>query len=219
MRYKSKCFNTLKSCRFHFLGELQFNISSDIKDGDTITLSMNCKIPCFNSLVYINDPSIYQIVSNPGIYEWNITNLLDNIDIFSLSVFIADNNFACQFCRLNNLFDNILLKINNKKNYLEIIKIYFSKNSACYTDWINTLPYERNMYFVKNEGTGNVETDAFISLNKIDCTLDSGPYIIPSKKTITISPLRFTRYIRLSFKNIDNGSVINPLKVSFIAKN
>ena len=100
---------------------------------------------------------------------------------------------------------------------VNIIKNYYSNSILNYSDWIDCTSLDKYYYFVKNSGNSDVETYIEISPDKDLVYKDSDQIVIKSLQVSYFQPLRESRYIRFSYKNL-NASGTNLITAWFQAK-
>lgn len=103
---------------------------------------------------------------------------------------------------------------------VNIVKNYYSNSLLNYSDWIDCISLEKYYYFVKNQGSSDVEAYIEISPDKNLVYKDSDKIIIKSSQVSYFQPLRESRYIRFSYKNSNptETNIINLITAWFQAK-
>lgn len=100
---------------------------------------------------------------------------------------------------------------------VDIVKDYCSTNILKYSDWIDCASFDKYYYFIQNLGHDDIETYVEISPDKKLVYTDSDKIIIKSCEVSYLQPLRDSRYIRFSYKNL-NPAGVNLINSWFQAK-
>lgn len=100
---------------------------------------------------------------------------------------------------------------------IDIVKDYSSNNDTNYSDWIDCCNLNKYYYFVKNLGNSDVLAYIEISPDKNLVFRDSDEIIIKSLQVSYLQPLRESRYIRFSYKNL-SSTTTNLITAWFQAK-
>jgi len=102
-----------------------------------------------------------------------------------------------------------------KKIY--IVNYYVSTLTQAFTDWFYTFDCDTNIYYVKNNGQGNVIITLFSSPDRNDSIVEGGVFTVEPGETVAINPLHLGRFTRLGYKNL-NHDMPYTLKISYLAK-
>ncbi len=90
---------------------------------------------------------------------------------------------------------------------INIVKKYCPSSIKSYSEWIDCASLDKYYYFIKNLGHGDVEIYIEISPDKRLVYADSDKIIVKSCKVSYLQPLRESRFIRFSYKNINFAGV------------
>ena len=188
-------------------------------------LRMYCKRACGTKkhiTVNIDNDYIGVQVLNVGNYEWDVTSLIrPNIpDSSRLHAYTKDDIRGCglkEFEALNvNTRPVLTLFIDElprpDRHVTNIIKEYVSTDTRKHSDWIDCISMGKYYYFIQNQGNGSVEMCSEISPDKNLSVQDSGLVVIGAHETSYIQPIRESRFVRVSFRNL-NVNMSNPIKV------
>ncbi len=89
--------------------------------------------------------------------------------------------------------------------FINIVKNYCSSSILNYSDWIDCTSLDKYYYFVENLGSSDVEAYIEISPDRNLVYRDSDQIIIKSSQVSYFQPLRESRYIRFSFRNLNSA--------------
>jgi len=88
---------------------------------------------------------------------------------------------------------------------VNIVKNYYSSSILNYSDWIDCTSIDKYYYFVKNLGNSDIEAYIEISPDQNLVYKDSDQIIIKSSQVSYFQPLRESRYIRFSYRNLNSA--------------
>lgn len=192
------------------------------------TLKMYCDNTCGSSApfqVCINTEEVSTVVSGIGNYEWNVTSFIEFNDNFELCVFTKDQINGCGMkkfevfgCSSTPVLELIIDEVdqNPERKIIDLVEECISATLPQHTDWIDCSNFDEYYYFIQNLGKSDIEIYLEISPDKNMKYTDSGPYMIRSKEVSYHMPYRFSKYIRIKYKNISSTS--NKVKIWFQAK-
>lgn len=100
---------------------------------------------------------------------------------------------------------------------VNIVKDYYSTNILKYSDWIDCTSFDKYYYFIQNSGFADIEVYIEISPNKKIVYRDSDSIVIKCREVSYLQPLRDSRYIRFSYKNL-NPAGVNSITSWFQSK-
>lgn len=192
------------------------------------TLKMYCESTCGSSdsfQVCINTEEANTMVYGTGNYEWDVTPFMEFNDNFELCVFTKDQIEGCGIkefeafgCSSTPVLELIIEEAPQRprKKMINIIEDCNSMITPKYSNWIDCTNFDEFYYFIRNLGSSEIEISLEISPDKNMKYIDSGPYIIKPKEVSYHMPLRYSKYIRVKYKNISSSS--NKVKIWFQAK-
>ncbi len=189
-----------------------------------VLLKMHCRkiYGSFHDVdVYINSEQVSTMVSRPGDYEWDVTELIKQgsklwiyakncADSCGYAEFGAPKDAPCPFLELTveELYPD------GCGNEINIVKEYLSKEIPQYSGWMNCGLLDKYYYFVRNSGEEPVELSVEISPDGELPFLDSGPFTLEAGGLTYLPPMRVSRFVRISFQNTAGGGT-NLIKTWF----
>lgn len=189
-------------------------------------LKMYCKKICGSNdsiTVYINNNSVSADMQNVGFYKWDVTSLIKSCDNQNLKLcaYVKKCISQCNMVEfeaydLNTIpvlevfIDDATQDANNK--VVNIVNKYISTQPIRHSDWIDCSFLNQYYYFVKNFGNSDIGISIEISPDKNLVYKDTDFVTIKANEVIYLQPMRASRYIRLSYKNL-SSSCYNLIKV------
>lgn len=183
------------------------------------TLKMYCKKVWGNHIqtnICINNENISTLVSGKGNYEWDVTNILKNIeaDNFKLCAFTKDQTDCCSIKEFEPLFYNKkpLLELFLDKTppepshkFINIIEECTARELLQYSNWIDCSTLNQYTYFIQNLGNHDVKIETEVSPDKTMLCKDTGPFLVKPNEVIYQQPLRAAQFLRISYKNVSSS--------------
>lgn len=208
-------------CDSYYLSNLKFK-PIVINENEIIVnavLKMHCKnvcspYDCIN--ICINNDDINKDVYGEGNYEWDVSSLISSCRNHNLNLCVYPKMWISH-CGIKE-FEAIDYKtmpvleiiIDNKlpnpdHNIVNYVTDYTATSKVRYSEWIDCSSLSNYYYFIKNTGDSDVVVSIEISPDKKLIFQDSENLLVKAKEVSYMQPMRESRYVRLSYKNLSNS--------------
>ncbi|WP_313340396.1 DUF6385 domain-containing protein [Sedimentibacter sp.] len=124
---------------------------------------------------------------------------------------------TCDYCNKTNMNCCRLYPPAEQPCIVNNVIDYCSNSVINYSDWIDCASLNKYYYFIKNYGDSEVEVYIEISPNRCLVCKDSDQIIVRSSEVAYLQPLRESRYVRFSYRNL-NSPVYNLITAYFQGK-
>jgi len=178
---------------------------------------------CDSITVCINNDNVSADIKREGNYEWDITSLIKSHGEHNLKLCAYSKTWIRQ-CNIKEfetldfntmpvlevIVDEVTPNIDNK--IVNIVNEYTSTQRIRHSDWMDCISFNEFYYFVKNLGSSDLEVAIEISPDKNLVYQDTDYETIEANKVYYMQPMRKSRFVRLSYKNLLPNSA-NLIKV------
>lgn len=215
----------------YYIGEIEFKLPHIAEEEfiSNLELTMTSIGKCSNwkMEIYVEYDENINTICYPGIYRWDLSNLIDYINVnkcdkVNLRIYTSEMSCICNGYNIYDLFCMPLIQItvndkfgvNYEKN--QIYKEYSFIDKTFYTEWMQCTDLYSSIFYIKNTSDTTIKAAVNYGPIKDEYIADDFIYEIEPNNIISITQLKSANFIRLCLTNDSMSSNLITVKVWFL---